>query len=179
MLYPVAFEPIKPLIEERSLFGCTLFQNHKIFIVGGVSSKKNGCTDSIEIYDIIKDNWTLSCASLPLKLCGLSCLSVEEKNQILIFGGSDAFKNHSKLVFEYQINESRLREYNFMLKKRQMNNKVYKIEKQFYLLGGNMDADWEIWKEITEDYEPRIQKEVISYSDILKNDLNNFCSFII
>jgi len=179
VLNPVAYEPMKSMNEERSLFGCTLYGENKIFVCGGSTAKKNASTDSIEIYNILEDKWVFSSVHLPMKLYGLSCISVEEKSKVLIFGGGDACRNYTKLVCEYDMEKKILRECNQMMKKRQMNNKVFKKNDKIFIVGGNSDCDWEIWNQTSGEGECITEKELISYQDMIKNDLNIYSGFMI
>ena len=76
------FESIAPLNEARSLFGYTLCKNNIIYVAGGVTaSKKFGCTDSIEKYSVLENKWSLLQVRIPYKLCGLSCIPLEDENE--------------------------------------------------------------------------------------------------
>jgi len=170
------FEAIAPLNEARSLFGYTLTKNNVIYVVGGVTaSKKFGCTDSIERYSILENKWSLLQVRLPQKLCGLSCLTFEDENEneekMIIFGGSDNLNRSVKSVFELNLIQGKINEFDQMMSKRQMNNKAFEKHGIIYLIGGGTDCDCEIWNLNNNS------KTTFHYGDHLKSDLKNFCAF--
>jgi len=168
------FESITPLNEARSLFGYTLCKNNIIYVVGGVTaSKKFGCTDSIEKYSVLENKWSMLNIRIPSKLCGLSCIPLEDENEekIIMFGGSDNLNRSVKSVLELNLTEGKINEFDQMVSKRQMNNKAFEKHGIVYLIGGNTDNDCEVWNFNNSS------KTTFSYGDHIKSDLKNFCAF--
>ena len=178
------FESMQPMNEARSHFGYTLFDGKFIYVVGGLGiSKKLGPSpiDTVERYDIEKDKWEMLPVRLPLRLSGVSCMYFEEEKKIKIFGGSDSINKSTKLVFELDIDSKggKLRECNVMMKKRQMNNKIFLKDGRLYLVGGTNENDCESWRTYDTDEERVVEKALLSYDKVIKGDLNYFCGFIV
>lgn len=55
-----------------------------------------------------------------------------------------------------------------------MNNKVFLVGKQAYLIGGNFQYNYEIVN--LEDMSVDFKEKEYSYSCLVKNDLNNYAS---
>ena len=172
------FEAISSMNEARSLFGYTVCKDSYIYVAGGIAaSKKNACTDTIERYHIVENKWAAMYVRMPQKLCGVSCVYYEDQDKLKIFGGSDHLKKSSKAIFEVNLKEQRIKEAGSMGTRRQMNNKAFKKGEQLYLIGGNNDAECEVWNISPEGVER--EREGFTYSNTIKSDLNNFCGFII
>jgi len=178
------YENISSMNEARSHFGSILFEKKTIYVVGGLgSSKKIGNTpiDTIEKYEIDKDRWTLLSVRIPLKLSGVSCGYFDDEKKIKIFGGSDSLNRSTRLVFDLDVNSTtgKLRECNAMLKKRQMNNKIFIKDKMIFLVGGSHENDCEIWRKFNTDEEMIMEKTLFSYEKVISGDLNYFCGFVV
>jgi len=176
------YENMNSMNEARSHFGYA-FHNKAIYVVGGFGQSKkigNIPTDTVEKYEIEKDKWTLLSVKLPLKLSGVSCGYFEDDKKIKIFGGNDSINRSTRLVFELDVHsdEGKLRECNAMLKKRQMNNKLYIKDQMVFLVGGTNESDCEIWKKFYTDEETIMEKTLFSYDKVIQGDLNCFSGFI-
>ncbi len=168
------FEPVAAMNEGRSLFGYTLCKENEIYVVGGVAaSMRANCTDTIEMYSILKNKWTILNVKIPQKLCGVSCVYFEDENKIKIFGGSDNLKKSSKAIYELNLKEGTLAEAGSMNSRKSMNNKVFRKNDMVHLIGGSNDSEYEIINLQTNS------KSVFNYGEVMKGDLNNFCGFML
>ena len=68
-------------------------------------------------------------------------------------------------------------ETNAMLKKRQLNNKIFMRGTDLYLVGGNIESDIEVWDDVNAWGEDGITKQLFSYANVLLNDLSYFAGF--
>ena len=165
------------MFEERCLFGYCIVKEQFIYVMGGITSKNALNTDSIEFFDIKKEKWNILELRMPKKLCGSSLHYLNDTEEILVVGGSNNTKKLSSGVWSFNLKNNKFSKFCKLHFKRQTNNKVFPLAEnscKLLLVGGNFEYNYETLNLRTKLPE---FKEEYSYASLLKNDLNNDCSF--
>lgn len=125
------WDMIAPMNVAKCAFAASKLSDHEIFVCGGFDGENR--VNSMEIYDSIKNTWTLLEDTLPARLSNSACCSINDFEAVILGGGTDY--GFSKDVYCFDLNTRQIKVITQMQTGRDLRNKVVFQNNQLFCIG--------------------------------------------
>ena len=151
------------------LSACTI-NDEFIYAFGGFfGSTEQEINDTIEVYDVDKNNWTVLTVRMKNPLWACSALAVSP-TEIILIGGKNTNRNGEVHLFNVQSKTWRsLHSMNQL----RVSHKSFFFQGKIYVIGGDYDMSCEVY-----DIRENKWSFISSYNSLLGNSLYSFSSSI-
>jgi N-acetylneuraminic acid mutarotase len=94
---------LPPMKNKRAEFAISVIENRFIWVFGGYTDHYSRTTDSIEVFDVATNTWSLAPTKLTFPRFGMTAITIDHR--IFILGGSESEYNGTKTVEVLDIDE--------------------------------------------------------------------------
>jgi hypothetical protein len=122
---------IAPMNVAKCAFAATKLSEKLVFVCGGYDG--NSRVDTMEIYDVDLDVWSIINQKLDVKMSNSACCSPNSKEVIILGGGTN--QGFSKEVYKFNIDTGEMDICTKMENGRDLRNKVILLNNQVYTIG--------------------------------------------
>jgi len=159
-----------PMKDKRHYLSACQIGDEFIYAFGGFfGSTEQEINDSIEMYEVEKNIWSVLSVRMKNPLWACSALAISP-NDIILIGGKNTNRNGEVHLFNVQ---SKTWKQLHSMNQLRVSHKSFFFQNRIYVIGGDYDMSCEVY-----DIRENKWSFISSYSTLLSNSLYSFSSSI-